>query len=148
MSSSPRCSSMELKAPFIDGQIYLSGSWLCWDLENSNYGNAQARDPRNEVICTAWRNSAGVRGLFYGDLLEDAAFCQQLEAADFVIAHGGKHEASWLLRTGIDPKRFMWADTLLFEWVILGNNPDMLRLGLDPVSERYGWKQRKDPRVQ
>lgn len=139
---------MKLDKPYIDGQIYLTGTWLAWDLENTTHGNAQARDPRNEVICTAWRNSAGERGLFYGDLIEDAEFNKQLNAADFVIAHGGKHEASWLLRAGIDPKRFMWADTLLFEWVILGNNPDMLRLGLDQVSERYGWAQRKDPRVQ
>lgn len=139
---------MKLDRPYIDGQIYLTGKWLAWDLENTTYGNAQARDPRNYVICTAWRNSAGERGLFYGDLLENAEFNQQLNAADFLIAHGGKHEASWLLRAGIDPKRFMWADTLLFEWVLLGNNPEMLRLGLDPVSERYGWTQRKDPRVQ
>lgn len=139
---------MRLERPYIDGSIYLSGSWLAWDLENSNYGNAQARDPRNEVICTSWRNSKGEQGTFEGELLGDAEFNKQLNAADFVIAHGGKHEASWLLRAGIDPKRFMWADTLLWEWVLLGNNPDMLRLGLDPVAQRYGYPDRKDPRVQ
>lgn len=139
---------MILPQRVIDGSIYLEGSWLAWDVENTTYGNAQARDPRNAIICTAWRNSAGEQDIFEGDLLQNAEFNKQINKADFLIAHGGKHEASWLLRAGIDPKRFVWADTLLFEWVLLGNNPEMLRLGLDPVSMRYGYSSHKDQRVQ
>src|SRR3546814_4084919 len=58
---------------------------------------------------------------YAGNILECKAFWQDLEAADYLVAHNVKFESGWLLRLGYDPTDKLWADTLLAEYVRLGN---------------------------
>lgn len=63
-------------------------------------------------------------------LLED------LDAADFMVAHNAKYETEWLMRCGYDTRKLLVFCTQTGEWVILGNNPDHLPLDLDGIAER------------
>jgi DNA polymerase I-like protein with 3'-5' exonuclease and polymerase domains len=64
------------------------------------------------------------------ELLED------LDAADFMVAHNAKYETEWLMRCGYDTRKLLVFCTQTGEWVILGNNPDRLPLDLDGIAER------------
>jgi hypothetical protein len=139
-------SSAILSNAHLSGQLYLNGSWLCFDLECSGTEKGHAIVPGNRVVCVSWRTSAGKRREFYGNLLDAREFWQDIEDADFLIAHNAKYEAHWLLRLGADPADLIWFDPMLAEWVLLGNNPDSLSLSLDEVGQRYGLCP-KDPLV-
>lgn len=103
--------------------------------------------PESKLTMVSWQKDGGPVQHFYGD----PAICREFHAAlvseRTLCAHGGKFEAHWLCRLGYDPLSWDWWDTLLAEWVILGNNPRRKRLSLDATAERYGYTT-KDPYVQ
>lgn len=66
----------------------------------------------------------------FGDLLDD------IRRADFIVAHGGKHELQWLKRCGLDLTKIRIYDTAIGEFVLLGNR--RAPLDFDSVSRRYG----------
>lgn len=132
-----------LTLPNITGAAYVTGRWVCVDLETTNRDHGDARTPENFVVCVGWQCGTGDTfdgppRSYYGPLLECRELWQEVERADFVIAHHCKFESHWFLRVGFDATSKLWYDPMLGEWVLLGNNPKKLSLALGSVSPRYG----------
>lgn len=121
--------------------------WICFDLETTNKRYGDAREPDNRIVCGAWRLFGG--GLdrptrhWYGPEFPEE-FLRDLEYAELCIAQHCKFECHWLLRHGIDATDKLWADPLLLEWVLLGNNPEGQDMDLDTLARKYGHPG-KDP---
>ena len=131
--------------------IYESNNFVVLDFEATNRPRG-ALDPENFLLLTGWcagsehsdyERDEGVR-FEYGDRLPPAAR-SAIESADFIVAQGSKYELQWLAREGVDTGRILVWDTLLAEYVRLGN-----RRGpkdLDSLCRRYGIAT-KDPLVK
>jgi hypothetical protein len=111
---------------------------LVWDIETPGL------DPGGPTLCVGW--SVGIVGaVHWGNMLEAAGpFLERLRPGTVVVAHNIKYEAQSLIARGIDPRQFIWWDTMLGEWVKLANNPHGLSIGLDESAQRYGCEA-KDP---
>ena len=134
----------------VTGETYLKGRWIAFDFETTNAEFGDARNDANRVVMVSWQegrgNSFGKIKSHYGALGDAKQFWQAVEQADFLVAHNAKFEAHWLWRHGYDPTDRFWYDTMLGEWVLLGNNPDKLLFELGAVAERYG-EEGKDKRL-
>jgi DNA polymerase I-like protein with 3'-5' exonuclease and polymerase domains len=134
----------------VSGKTYIKGRWLAFDVETTNLEFGDARNAGNRVVCVSWQegkgNSFGKIRSIYGPLGDAKEFWAALERADFLVAHNAKFEAHWLWRHGYDPTDRFWYDTMLGEWVLLGNNPDKLLFELGAVAERYN-EDGKDERL-
>ena len=115
---------------------------MAFDLETTNLDKGSPLNPDNRIVLTAWKMRGEPVQHYAGNILECKQFWQDLEAADYLVAHNIKFEAGWLLRLGYDPTDKLWADTLLAEYVRLGNRKAPLDLG--SVSERYGYKGKEE----
>jgi hypothetical protein len=122
----------------VTGKTYLEGSWCAFDFETTNVDFGSALEPANRVVCVSWKTKGEKVKSYYGNVLEAAEFWKALDAADFAIAQHAKFECHWLFRLNYDPTEKLWADPMLLEWVLLGNNPDSLSLSLDAMCRRYG----------
>jgi hypothetical protein len=134
-----------LTLPNIRGETYVTGRWVCVDLETTNRDHGDARTPENFVVCVGWQTGTGdvedgPAKSYYGDLLECRELWDAIERTDFVVAQHCKFESHWCLRVGFDATSKLWADPMLFEWVLLGNNPKKLSLSLGAIAPRYGEK--------
>lgn len=132
----------------LKGDTYRTGRWVCIDFETTNkeYGNPML--PENRVVMAAWQEGvgddcAGAVEYHYGTLAGAAGLWDAIERADFVVAQNGKFEAHWLWNAGYDPTGKLWYDTMLGEWVLLGNNTRKQLLDLDSLAKRYN-EARKD----
>jgi DNA polymerase I len=120
--------------------IYESENFVVFDHETTNkdFGSALERD--NRLILSTWICGAEKRARprvhsCSGELADFSRLLEALEAADFIVAHNAKFELQWLARYGADISRFVVWDTMLGEYVRLGN-----RMGpkdLDSLLERY-----------
>ena len=126
-----------LAARNLSTETYRNGRYLVFDLETTNFSYGDARDLRNSVVMVAWKSKTSPTRHFYGNILECGAFWSAVESADFLVAHNAKFEAHWLKRLGLDPTDYLWADTMLFEYVLAGNR--FRRLALGEVATRYGF---------
>lgn len=130
------------------GEHYLDvlAPWICFDFETTNKRYGDARDPDNRIVCGAWKFGQGLAGPtrhWYGPGLPPE-FLRDLRSAELCVAQHCKFECHWLLLHGIDPTDMLWADPMLFEWVLLGNNPEGQSLALDTLAPKYG-QDGKDP---
>ena len=131
------------------GRLYVDMPWLCIDFETK-------LEDHSKVVMVAWQegwdagpawqapselyHSFPVKS-YYGDPAGCRPFWEALEKAKrggFIIAHNAKFEAHRLAEYGLDPTEHVWFDTMLAEWVLLGNNPGKLRYGLGALAARYG----------
>lgn len=121
---------------------YRKGKWIVFDLETTNINFGSAMEPGNRVVMVAWKLRGEKPRYYYGDLLSAADFWADLERADYLVAHNAKFEAHWLLRCGYDITSRLWYDTLLGEYVRLGNRHSTLNL--NDVSTRYGFDGKEE----
>lgn len=124
-------------------EVYLSDNYIVFDFETTNRDSGSALVEGNRIVLTTWKvgnghplNSAydGVQ-FDVGETLSDR-FSEALRSAAFVIAQNSKFELQWLQRCGVDISRLVVYDTMLGEYVRLGN-----RRGpkdLDALAARYG----------
>lgn len=112
---------------------------ITWDIETERL------DPGSPTLCLSMA-MGGPATVFAGNMLEMPEFLDRLQPGQLLIAHNMKYEAQSLIARGIDPRQFVWADTMLFEWVLVANNPRGLSLSLDATAQRYGMSA-KDPYV-
>jgi DNA polymerase I-like protein with 3'-5' exonuclease and polymerase domains len=130
---------------------YESGNYVVLDFETSVYSKGSALDTRNGIVLAVWRlgpdhprcdvHRDGERahhdevrweGEFgLGDLVQD------IEAADFLVAHNAKFELQWLDRCGLDLKDVLVWDTMIGEYVIGGNRWVWHQLSLNACAERH-----------
>lgn len=128
-----------------DWRIYESENWVVFDFETTNRDKGSALDQGNRLLLGTWICGPGSRSwskddktVFScsGELVELQRLFAALEAADFVVAHNAKFELQWLDRLGFDISRLIVYDTMLGEYVRLGNRQGAK--DLDTVLRRYG----------
>lgn len=119
-------------------------SWcpaVTWDIETERL------DPASPTLCISWTDpSTGELCGHSGNMLTATGFLDLLVPGQLLCAHHMKYEAQSLIARGIDPRQYVWWDTMLAEWVLVANNPRGLGLNLDETSQRYGGTP-KDPYV-
>lgn len=118
-----------------DPSIYFSDNYVCVDLETNNKDKGSALNADNRLLLSVWTSRNGVRHKFGGEY-DIARLIDDIEAADFIVAHGAKFELQWLVRAGLDISNVVVFDTLLAEYVIAGNR--RWKLDLDSVALRHG----------
>lgn len=149
----------------LDPNIYLGNNYVVLDFETNtahgDYGNPV--HPDNDLLLAAWRYGNGhpdrVSGKRddrtysrWGGEFDQADLVAAVQSADFIVAHQAKYELGWLRRCGIDLRKVFAYDTLLGEYVLLGNlaaGDEMMKgrsTSLDMVCRRRGL-QVKDPVV-
>ncbi len=120
-------------------EIYLSDNFVVFDLETNTKGDNTSPMPcwsSNSIVCGSWCH--GLRGEphnIYGNELEMGELIEALESADFIIAHKGKFDISWLKRAGIDLYKLILYDTMIAEYCIKGNIKS--DLSLDALATNY-----------
>ncbi|MEE8599408.1 MAG: hypothetical protein V3S69_07910, partial [Dehalococcoidales bacterium] len=124
--------------------IYLSDNFITADLETTKRGDNGSPMPcwaENSVVCGSW--CVGLEGEahnIYGNEHELAELVTAIEDADFVVMHNGKFDLGWLKRAGIDLFKVVLYDTMIGEYVRLGNRKGELALG--KLCEReFGWQK-------
>ena len=118
-------------------ELYGDGEYVCLDFETTNLDNGSALNPNNRLVLTAWYCSWDRRVKYsWKSEYEQGKLLEDLERADFIIAHNAKFELQWLNRCGFDMGSKPWWDTYNAEWVISGNRS--WRLSLDDCLARRG----------
>lgn len=124
-------------------EVYLNDNYCVLDFETTNLDFGSALNPDNRLVLSTWRCGSGhptpsvsgrVDYQYYSRLPDGLR--SAIEHADFVVAQHSKFELQWLAREGVDISRLIVYDTLLGEYVRLGN-----RRGpkdLDSLAKRYG----------
>lgn len=142
--------SHPLATPNVLGRTYLTGRWVALDVETTNKEFGNPLLPENRIVMVSWQKGQGDKHgklhHYYGNIAECREFWDALGWADFLVAHNAKFEMHWLWNLGYDPTDKLWYDTMLAEWVRLGNNHRKLRYNLDAMAARYK-EARKETQV-
>lgn len=115
-------------------EVYLGDNYLTLDFENTNLSKGTALNSGNRMVLGVWR-FRGESKIIYGGEFCYGKLMQDIAEADFIVAHNAKHELQWLQRMGVDTTSVEVFDTLLAEFVLLGNTRKPLDLG--SVCKRY-----------
>lgn len=136
--------SRPLPKEWTDPRTYLRGKWMVFDFETNgiDFTEPYWHDPSKRVIMVAWKLRGEKTKHHVGNLLEAKEFWEDVERADYLVAHNVKFEAHFMAKSGYDPTQKLWGDSKLAEKVRLGNRQMSTTLG--DVAERYGYKA-KDP---
>lgn len=120
--------------------MYKRGNFVSLDFETTNLEKGSAINPNNELVLACWtvhKNFQEVgRRHIWGTEYEMRELLDDIEEAEFLVAHNAKFELQWLERCGIDLRSVLVYDTMLAEWVIHGNK--QVLLGLEATAARYG----------
>lgn len=145
----------------LDPNIYFSNNYVVLDFEtdteHGDFGNPI--HPDNQLLLAAYRfgrdhpyYSRGYTHSHWGGEFDQAELLEAIQQADFIVAHHSKYELGWLRRIGIDLRKVLPFDTMLAEYVLLGNRAagdDMMKglsISLDMACRRRGLAI-KDPVV-
>ena len=125
----------------LDPNLYLTDNYLVLDFETTNVSFGDADVEENSLLLSCWyygKERKSIRGGTFtiNNLLED------LDKADVLVAQNAKFELKWLKRAGFDVGSILIWDTMIAEYVHLGNTKKPLDLGT--MAERYGYIG-KDP---
>jgi DNA polymerase I-like protein with 3'-5' exonuclease and polymerase domains len=139
-----------------DPSIYFSDNYLVLDFEvevnDNRFGSAI--DDRNHLVLACYSRGGGAIRHRFGSEFDQAELKRAVEDADFIVGHNLKYEYAWLNRMGIDTSQILGFDTMLAEYVLLGNlAAGDLESGVKPTSvsldaccQRRGYAA-KDPIV-
>jgi DNA polymerase I-like protein with 3'-5' exonuclease and polymerase domains len=122
-------------------EIYLSDNYVVLDFETTNLDSGSALNPDNRLVLSTWRCGSKHRawtGRTAFEYLQSlpVKLHAAIDSADFIVAQNAKFELQWLQREGVDISKLVVWDTMLGEYVRLGN-----RRGpkdLDSIATRYG----------
>ena len=131
---------------------YLSNNYVVLDFETTNKDKGSALNPANRLVLATWVLGEGhprsksvlprstgmgrAHGVSYSWGEKQPELVEAVERADFIVAHNAKFELQWLRRLGADLGKLLVYDTMLGEYVRLGNRPG--RKDLDTLLGRYG----------
>lgn len=119
------------------------------DTSHGDYGHPVHED--NGLLLASWKFRGTLRS-HWGSEFEQTHLLDDIERADFIIAHNAKYELGWLKRCGMDLSKKLVFCTQLGEYVLLGNlasGDDFMvprSTSLDACCRRRGWRI-KDPVV-
>lgn len=138
-----------------DPSRYLSENYVVVDFETTTLDFGNPHNEKNSMLCASWRtgrdhpNYSKETKRIKGDELHMEALLQDIEAADFFIAHQTKFELGWLYRCGLDIATVLPYCTRLGEICIAGNRRWDLSLkgclkrrkmrGKDPIGDLIRW---------
>lgn len=126
---------------------YRGDQYLVVDIETTNLDKGSALNENNRMVCAAWKWGDGPveysRGSEYEQHELVAALRLAIEDRVPIVAHAGKFEIQWFTRFGIDPHDFFLYDTMLGDYVLLGNRRQF-RLDLGTVAQRWGYPTPKE----
>lgn len=106
------------------------------DFETTNIDKGLALNKRNRVVLWVLKLSNGQ--VLSGTDLDTDLLVDEVSKLDFIVAHHAKFELQWLYRLGVETGSLLCFDTILAEYVILGNRKQSL--SLDDVGKRYGFE--------
>jgi DNA polymerase I len=116
-------------------------NYVVLDFETTNLLNGLACEPNNRIVLACWTvvcDGRTTEKYKFGDEYELQELVDDINAADFLIAHNAQFELAWLSRCGLDLRSVLCYDTQVMEWVIHGNirvpynlNDTAIRYGLD-----------------
>lgn len=119
-------------------EVYESGKFVVLDFETTATEYGSPLNLQNKIVLACWYTSWDNRWhSHWGEEYELADLLSDIEEADFLVAQNAKFELGWLDRCGLDLRDVTVWDTMLAEWVLLGNvkqpkdlNSMLLRRGL------------------
>src|SRR2546421_413755 len=129
-----------------DPTIYLDDNYVVLDFEtdtsHGDFGSPIHKD--NQLLLACWKLGSshprnherpGAIRAVWGNELEQEELLDDIDSADFIVAHHAKYELGWLRRCGLDLRKVLVFDTKLSEYVLLGNlKAGSSELGMAPMS--------------
>jgi DNA polymerase I-like protein with 3'-5' exonuclease and polymerase domains len=139
-----------------DPNRYFSENYLVLDFETEvNDGRfGSGIDARNHLQLACWSSPGNHINHHWGTEFDQSRLIERLRLVDFVVGHNLKYELQWLARCGVDTSHILGFDTMLAEYVLLGNlvSGDIesgvkpVSISLDSCCQRRGYDS-KDPIV-
>lgn len=121
--------------------------YLVLDFETNNHDKGSALNYDNHIVLACWdivdHDGTITRKHKWADEYDLRELEEDIQDADFIVAHNAKFELQWLKRCGLELRDILVWDTFLAEWVIGGNRYQLSDLGLDETSKRYGLGQKE-----
>lgn len=126
--------------------IFLSDNYVVLDFETTNIDKGDATNEANQLVMAAWFSPSFGMKTCYKSELQQAELCEDIEKADFIVAHNAKFELQWLKRCGVDLHKILSYCTQIGEHVKHGNKlAGKLRLqSLNATAARYDLPQKED----
>lgn len=121
------------------------GSYVVLDFETTNHQNGLAINPENHIVLACWTVVQGeevTKRSKFADEYDLEELLKDIRSVNFVVAHNAKFELQWLERCGLDLRTVLVYDTMVAEWVILGNRRGAY--DLSGVATRYGLRSKDD----
>lgn len=125
--------------------VYRSNNYVYVDFETSNIDKGSPYNQENRTVLAVWicgtdhpNNSGSRPELHYrwGNEFELGRLVEDIERADYFVAHNSKFEYGWLKRCGLDISKTLAYCTQIGEYCIAGNRP--WRFSLDASLDRWG----------
>lgn len=121
----------------LDPALFLTDNYLVLDFEvdtsHGDYGSPI--HDANKLLLACWKMAGSATQAHWGGEFEQARLLAAIERADFVVAHAAKYELGWLKRMGVDLRKVFAFDTMIAEYVLLGNlAAGAKELGMVPLS--------------
>lgn len=127
----------------LNPEIYLTGSYIVADFETTTLQYGSALNPNNELVLACWYDSRdGMYRHTWGSEHDQQELVKAIGEVDFLVSQNQKFEMAWLDRCGMDLHDLLGYDTMLGEWVILGNRK--LPKDLGSLAARRGIKGKVD----
>jgi len=117
-------------------EIYLSDNYLVIDFETTNRQFGFAGNPENKLLLTSYCGPDGQVRTQVGDEFNQGDLFRRLAVCDFVVVQNAKFELQWLARMGYAIETLVVFDTMLAEYVWLGNRKGPK--DLDSLAKKYG----------
>lgn len=115
-----------------------SKNYVIVDFETTTIEKGSALESANELVLACWtvvRDNTEIRKHKFGTEYEQFELLSDVQSADFVVAQNAKFEFQWLKRCGLELRSSLPADTMLAEWVLVGNQ--RTPLSLEELSKSY-----------
>lgn len=109
--------------------IYNSSNYLVLDFETTSLEKGSSLNRDNKLLLACWRINGESKSKWGGEY-DMECLAKDIASVEFVVAHNAAFELGWLLRCGVDLRKVIVYDTMLAEWVLLGN----LSRGLQDLS--------------
>ena len=147
----------------ITPDVYDSENYVTVDFEtdtsHGDYGHPVHKD--NGLVLACWtpgpdhpwsRIWGDTPKSCWGGEFDMEELLEDIEQADYIVAHSSKYELGWLRRCGLDLAKVLVFDTKIAEYVLFGNRAagdkvmPPVSTSLDACCKRRGWPG-KDPVV-
>ena len=114
-------------------EFHRSDNYVVLDFETTSLDKGDPRNPDNRLLLACWRcgpeHPRAGNHYRWGSEYEQGRLLEDIEAADFVVAHNAKFEIGWLKRCGLEPHKYLWFCTQIAEYCIAGNRSSDVYLG-------------------